>query len=109
MRKKNLHMETLRRHCLQEKYHITSNRESGFGRYDVLMEPLQEQLDAIIMEFKVQNPGKEDSLERTVENALRQIEEKNYDAELLAIGITKERIRHYGSAFCGKRVLIGGR
>ena len=94
---------------MEGKYRITSNRESGFGRYDVLMEPLQEQLDAIVMEFKVQNPGKEDSLERTVENALRQIEEKNYDAELLTRGITKERIRHYGFAFCGKRVLIGGR
>lgn len=109
MRKKNLHMETLRRHCLQEKYHITSNRESGFGRYDVLMEPLQEQLDAIIMEFKVRNRGKEDSLELTAENTLRQIKEENYDAELLARGITKERIRHYGFAFCGKRVLIEGR
>ena len=94
---------------MEGQYRITSNRESGFGRYDVLMEPLQEQLDAIVMEFKVQNPGKEDSLERTVENALRQIEEKNYDAELLTRGITKERIRHYGFAFCGKRVLIGGR
>lgn len=94
---------------MEGKYRITSNRESGFGRYDVLMEPLQEQLDAIVMEFKVQNPGKEDSLERTVENALRQIEEKNYDAELLARGIAKERIRHYGFAFCGKRVLIRGR
>ncbi len=89
------------------KYRITSNRESGFGRYDVVMEPLQEQLDAIIMEFKVQNSRKEASLEQTVENALRQIEKKNYDAELLARGIPKEKIRHYGFAFCGKEILIG--
>lgn len=92
---------------LADKYRITSNRESGFGRYDVVMEPLKENLDAIVMEFKVQNMTREKSLEQTVENALRQIEEKKYDEELLARGITKERIRHYGFAFCRKKVLIG--
>lgn len=92
---------------MEGKYRITSNRESGFGRYDVIMEPLQEHLDAIVMEFKVQNMQKESSLEVTVENALHQIEEKNYDTELLARGIEKERIRHYGFAFRGKQVLIG--
>ena len=92
---------------LAGKYHITSNRESGFGRYDVVMEPLQKQFDAIVMEFKVQNPAKEESLQHTVQNALLQIEEKNYDTELLARGIAKSKIRHYGFAFCGKEVLIG--
>lgn len=92
---------------LGERYRITSNRESGFGRYDVIMEPLKKNLDAIVMEFKVQNTTREETLERTVENALHQIEEKNYDAELLARGIPKEKIRHYGFAFCGKKVLIG--
>ena len=92
---------------LAGKYHITSNRESGFGRYDVVMEPLQKQFDAIVMEFKVQNPAKEESLQHTVKNALLQIEEKNYDTELLARGILKSKIRHYGFAFCGKKVLIG--
>lgn len=92
---------------LADKYRITSNRESGFGRYDVVMEPLKADLDAIVMGFKVQNITKEKSLEQTVENALRQIEEKEYDTELLARGIKKERIRHYGFAFCGKKVLIG--
>ena len=92
---------------LAGKYRITSNRESGFGRYDVVMEPLKENLDAIVMEFKVQNTSKEKSLEETVEHALRQIQEKQYDTELLARGITKERIRHYGFAFRGKKVLIG--
>lgn len=92
---------------MEGKYHITSNRESGFDRYDVIMEPLQESLDAIVMEFKVQNMQKENSLESTVENALHQIEEKNYDSELLVRGIEKERIQHYGFAFCGKKVLIG--
>ena len=71
------------------------------------MEPLKKNLDAIVMEFKVQNTTREETLERTVENALHQIEEKNYDAELLARGIPKEKIRHYGFAFCGKKVLIG--
>lgn len=92
---------------LADKYRITSNRESGFGRYDVVMEPLKADLDAIVMEFKVQNITKEKSLEQTVENALRQIEEKEYDTELLARGIKKEQIRHYGFAFRGKKVLIG--
>lgn len=92
---------------LAGKYHIMSNRESGFGRYDVVMEPLQKQFDAIVMEFKVQNPAKEESLQHTVQNALLQIEEKNYDPELLARGIPKSKIRHYGFAFCGKKVLIG--
>ena len=92
---------------LAGKYHITSNRESGFGRYDVVMEPLQKQFDAIVMEFKVQNPAKEESLQHTVQNALLQIEEKNYDTELLARGIPKSKIRHYGFAFCGKKVLTG--
>lgn len=92
---------------LAGKYHIASNRESGFGRYDVVMEPLQKQFDAIVMEFKVQNPAKEESLQHTVQNALLQIEEKNYDTELLARGIPKSKIRHYGFAFCGKKVLIG--
>lgn len=92
---------------LAGKYHITSNRESGFGRYDVVMEPLQKQFDAIVMEFKVQNPAKEESLQHTIQNALLQIEEKNYDTELLARGIPKSKIRHYGFAFCGKKVLIG--
>ena len=92
---------------LADKYRITSNRESGFGRYDVVMEPLKADLDAIVMEFKVQNITKEKSLKQTVENALRQIEEKEYDTELLARGIKKEQIRHYGFAFRGKKVLIG--
>ena len=92
---------------LAGKYRITSNRESGFGRYDVVMEPLKENLDAIVMEFKVQNTSKEKSLEQTVEHALHQIREKQYDTELLARGIAKERIRHYGFAFDGKQVLIG--
>ena len=89
-----------------ENYAIRSNRESGFGRYDIMMIPKRASIPAIVIEFKVYNPNKEKSLEDTAQAALKQIEEKNYDAELIAQGIARERIRHYGFAFEGKRVLI---
>ncbi len=92
---------------LAGQYHITSNRESGFGRYDVMLEPLNGQLPAIIMEFKVFNSAKEKSLQETVENALKQIKEKEYNTEFISRGISEERIHHYGFAFEGKKVLIG--
>lgn len=88
-------------------YTVTSNRESGLGCYDVIMEPGDASRDAYIFEFKVKNPDSEASLEETVQNALSQIKEKEYDAILIAKGIPKERIRHYGFAFEGKKVLIG--
>ena len=91
-------------------YEIRSNRESVFGRYDVMMIPRKMDdvtLPAIILEFKVHNSRREKNLEETVEAALAQIETKNYDAELLALGIGKEKIRHYGFAFEGKKILIG--
>lgn len=92
---------------LSDTYKITSNRESGFGRYDVMLEPFDISKTAYILEFKVHNPRTEDSLEDTVSKALLQIDEKNYDAELIADGFRKEQICHFGFAFEGKHVLIG--
>ena len=93
---------------LQNKYVITSNRESGFGRYDVMLEPKRPQEDdAIILEFKVYDEDDEENLKETVQSALAQIEEKQYAAQLIARGVPQERIRCYGFAFEGKKVLIG--
>lgn len=91
---------------LRDRYRIVSNRESGRGRYDIAMYPLQENTDAFIMEFKVQDRKKETDLEQTAENALQQIEDKNYAADLLAASIPAERIYKLGFAFEGKDVLV---
>lgn len=95
---------------LSDKYLLTSNRESGFGRYDVMLEAKNKNGstmdDCIIMEFKVQDTEEED-LSDTVKRALEQIEEQEYASILSARGIPEENIRKYGFAFCGKKVLIG--
>ena len=92
---------------LQRDYIVTSNRESGFGRYDVMIEPKDSVKNpAVIIEFKVFNARKEKSLEETAAAALAQIEEKQYAATLLAKGVPEDRIYKYGFAFEGKNVLI---
>ena len=92
--------------ALRKDYQLKPNRESGYGRYDVMLIPKHSDKDAIIMEFKVFDSSEETGLEGTAKAALKQIEEKGYDTELLLLGIPKEKIRHYGFAFEGKRVLI---
>ena len=100
---------------LADRYIITSNRESGFGRYDVMMEPKNGadnavikdcDRDAIIMEFKVKDSGEEKSLEDTADAALKQIDKQRYQADLESRGFPGDRIRKYGFAFEGKEVLI---
>ena len=92
---------------LADRYVLTSNRESGFGRYDVMLEPRRAEDDGIIIEFKVQDAEEEKELADTVKAALKQIEEKKYDTMLVEKGVPKEKIRSYGFAFRGKEVLIG--
>lgn len=93
---------------LAGRFQITSNRESGFGRYDVVLVPADKAKDfAYIIEFKVRKPKKEKDLAETVANALLQIREKQYDTQLIADGFSPERIMKYGFAFEGKKILIG--
>ena len=93
---------------LQRDYIISSNRESGYGRYDIVIEPKKpDEHDAIIIEFKVYDEEDEESLRDTVKSAHDQINEMNYAAGLIARGVPEDRIRSYGFAFQGKKVLIG--
>lgn len=92
---------------LGDRYLIQSNRESGYGRYDVVLEPKNALDDAMILEFKVYDSEDEQTLQDTLAAALRQIEEKKYAQGLMDRGIVAERIRKYGFVFEGKKVLIG--
>lgn len=92
---------------LTDRYVITSNRESGFGRYDVMLKPRNKTDNAIILEFKVQDKDDEKNLSDTVRAALEQIDKKDYASDLIANGFPYNKIRKYGFAFCGKKVLIG--
>ena len=93
---------------LRDRYVLKSNRESGYGRYDVMLIPRDFAEQAYVLEFKVHDPEEEESLQETVQAALMQIQEKQYDAELSELHIKPEQIHHYGFAFDGKKVLIGG-
>ena len=92
---------------LRERYAVKSNRESGFGRYDIMLVPHDTKDRAFIIEFKVVNKNKKETLEIALTNALAQIEEKKYEQELLDLGATDDNIIKYGFAFEGKKVLIG--
>ena len=85
---------------------MISDQESGYGRVDVVMEPKAAGMPAVIMEFKVLHPRRgEKTLEDTVENAPKQIEEKRYEP-ILFPKVPVENIRKYGFAFLGKECLI---
>ncbi len=72
-----------------------------------MIEPLDKSGKAFIFEFKVMDANDdEETLEDTLANALAQIEEKQYEAELIAEGFEPEHIRKYGFAFKGKKCLI---
>ena len=93
---------------LSDAYKVRSNRESGFGRYDVMIEPFDKSKKAFILEFKVLDPDEDEkTLEDTLANARAQIEEKQYETELISSGYSPEQIRKYGFAFQGKECLIG--
>ncbi len=94
---------------LADRYTLTSNRESGFGRYDVMLEPKKAGDDGIILEFKVQDISTEKNLADTVKSAPAQIDKMKYETMLVEKGVSAEKIRKYGFAFSGKNVLIDGR
>ena len=91
-----------------KNYVVKSNRESDYGRYDVVLEPKNKNDVAVIIEFKVYDKeyDNEDDLKDTAANALAQIEEKKYAADLITQGISEDRILKYGFAFKGKKCLI---
>ena len=92
---------------MQKDYVITSNRESGFGRYDVMLEPKNPAKDVgIIIEFKVYDEEDEEELKDTAMEALKQIETMKYSTILEEKGVPADRIYRYGFAFQGKKVLI---
>ncbi len=93
---------------MADMYIVRSNRESGYGRYDVMLEPVDKNGKAFIFEFKVLDPDEdEETLEDTLAAAHRQIAEKKYETELVSRGFAPEKIRKYGFAFRGRECLIG--
>ena len=92
---------------LQGKYRVLSNRESGLGRYDVMLEPISDQDDGIIIEFKVFQPKKEKTLEETVENALQQISVFSLENTLAFVPEWGYRLFHRLLAYAGQIEQIG--
>ena len=89
---------------LRDTYVVNSNRESGIGRYDIMLEPKDKNGNSFIMEFKVYKEDKETNIEETIENAKKQIEEKRYETILQERGFTN--ITKMVFAFKGKEVKI---
>jgi len=91
---------------LKEKYIIKSNRESGFGRYDVCLIPRDKKNDAFILEFKIVKNASEESLNTAFSEAIMQIENKKYSQKLVNEGIREKNIMKYVLVFCKKEVFI---
>ena len=87
---------------LKDTYYVNSNRESGMGRYDIMLEPKDKNGNSFIMEFKVYKEDKEKTIEETIENAKKQIEEKQYEQNLKMRGF--KNIIKMVYAFRGKEV-----
>jgi hypothetical protein len=90
--------------ALKDSYYVNSNRESGIGRYDIMLEPKDKSGNAFIMEFKVYREDKESTIEDTIENAKKQIEDKKYEASLKERGFLN--VTKMVFAFNGKDVKI---
>ena len=86
-------------------YDVRSNRESGYGRYDIAVFPKRQGKPGVLLEFKV--AATEEELEKKAQEALQQMEERDYDAEFRARGV--RTMHHYGIAFCGKQVKVLGK
>lgn len=91
----------------RNKYRISSNKESGLGRYDIMLEPKEKGEDAFIIEFKVVHTRRGETPEDALKSALEQIEKKKYASVLCERGVSPEKIWKYGFVFKGKEVLIG--
>lgn len=92
---------------LADRYLITSDRDSGIGKYNIMLEPKNDALDAYVIGFILFNKNRDLTMEDTVTAAHTQMEEKGCDTVLAAKGIQIDRIKKYGFAFQGKEVLIG--
>ena len=89
---------------LKDTYVVNSNRESGMGRYDIMLEPKDKNANSFIMEFKVFKQDKEKDIEETIANAKKQIEDKQYETSLRERGFTN--ITKMVFAFDGKEVKV---
>ena len=87
---------------LKDSYYVKSNRESGYGRYDIMLEPKDKNGNSFIMEFKVLENEEEKTIEETIQNAEKQIEERKYEEDLQERGYTN--ITKMVFAFKGKKV-----
>lgn len=85
-------------------FYVTSNRESGDGRYDIQLKPRKKTLPGILIELKAEKNCTAEALKKLSETALRQINDKKYDTAMVSEGI--ETVYKYGVAFSGKNVAV---